>query len=960
MKGFESVIQGYAEGGSVSSNPFEAYYRGSLANPFAGLLNLPARPQYTPRATAATTSPLRGYMDIYGNLAAIREEQARRRAAATPAPQEDQPSQGSEPTPGPTIPTPQPETLPPREIETGTPLEPDLPSPFETPPPDLSIEYPAEAMPMPDTGTPQPVAPGPVELGLPGFDEAQPVIPPGLGFDSIPAPDLPQSVTREDLPPPEANLPLNYEEATASIPVAPEVVVENPLEQVLESYTPSPVTVELPPREIETPIQDYSPPQVEEAPTNPLADSMLPGEPEVIETTPPRGMRFSSLVSFPTAPVESAEQAPAETADLGISPREIETAIEDYDLPPAFDDVAAMPIFDPDAVEVGPMPAEIEAIAPPSEVVETAQTQQDEELGATPLQDIAVDGTIPDTIQETPAYNLADVLESYSDDAYATPPEIEAVAGVPEAEDVAAIPETSPVYDLSNALDLIDNPPTITEVSPQLETAMEDYSLPTAVEDVATAPSLQDISVDGTLPQDSTDYAEVISDEAPVLTLADVLKSDETYAAPTAVEEVASAPAMEDATADENQEEATQDSAPSFAEEAATEPLMQDIAVDGTLPEATQEAPTYNLADVLESYSDDAYATPPEVTEVAQAPETVDVDAVLGDTDSEVMSGAAKDESAKAPEKSTLADLAKAVFSGIGTTSPLGLANMLGGMAATQALKGEEEAPMSLTQLALEKVAPSRPTLFELSPAAKQEMVDRGNTAGAAMAEAVSRGDISKDAAATALTNDINLVGSLGHALAALEAGTQTMKGTEDTGLALSPEDSSDVQSAESDTGTAPSTDVGPPSGFDAGFGSGFDFGGYDGGYDGGGSDSDSGGGSESDGGGGGGESDGGGGGSESDGGGWAKGGYIPGDSGGMDDDVPALIDGKEPAKLSSGEFVFDAATVAALGDGNNEAGAKKLNMLREAIRKKAYGHKKQPPKNFSVGDLVRLYDRMR
>ncbi len=79
-----------------------------------------------------------------------------------------------------------------------------------------------------------------------------------------------------------------------------------------------------------------------------------------------------------------------------------------------------------------------------------------------------------------------------------------------------------------------------------------------------------------------------------------------------------------------------------------------------------------------------------------------------------------------------------------------------------------------------------------------------------------------------------------------------------------------------------------------------------------------------------------------------------------MDDDVPALIDGKEPAKLSSGEFVFDAATVAALGDGNNEAGAKKLNMLREAIRKKAYGHKKQPPKNFSVGDLVRLYDRMR
>jgi len=79
-----------------------------------------------------------------------------------------------------------------------------------------------------------------------------------------------------------------------------------------------------------------------------------------------------------------------------------------------------------------------------------------------------------------------------------------------------------------------------------------------------------------------------------------------------------------------------------------------------------------------------------------------------------------------------------------------------------------------------------------------------------------------------------------------------------------------------------------------------------------------------------------------------------------MDDDVPAIIDGKGPARLSSGEFVFDAATVAALGDGNNTAGAKKLDGLRKAIRKKAYGHEKQPPKNYSVGDLVRLYDKGR
>jgi len=92
----------------------------------------------------------------------------------------------------------------------------------------------------------------------------------------------------------------------------------------------------------------------------------------------------------------------------------------------------------------------------------------------------------------------------------------------------------------------------------------------------------------------------------------------------------------------------------------------------------------------------------------------------------------------------------------------------------------------------------------------------------------------------------------------------------------------------------------------------------------------------------------------------YAEGGYVPGKSGGMDDDVPAIIDGKQPAKLSSGEFVFDAATVAALGDGNNAAGARKLDGLRKAIRKKAYGHEKQPPKNYSVGDLVRIYDRRR
>jgi hypothetical protein len=53
--------------------------------------------------------------------------------------------------------------------------------------------------------------------------------------------------------------------------------------------------------------------------------------------------------------------------------------------------------------------------------------------------------------------------------------------------------------------------------------------------------------------------------------------------------------------------------------------------------------------------------------------------------------------------------------------------------------------------------------------------------------------------------------------------------------------------------------------------------------------------------------------------------GYVQGDSGGQAD----LID----AKLSAGEYVFDADTVASLGDGNNAAGAAKLDQLREELR---------------------------
>lgn len=58
----------------------------------------------------------------------------------------------------------------------------------------------------------------------------------------------------------------------------------------------------------------------------------------------------------------------------------------------------------------------------------------------------------------------------------------------------------------------------------------------------------------------------------------------------------------------------------------------------------------------------------------------------------------------------------------------------------------------------------------------------------------------------------------------------------------------------------------------------------------------------------------------------------VKGGTGGQDDKVKA--------NLSPGEYVMDADVVSALGDGNNDAGAKKLDQMREAIR----AHKRSAP----------------
>jgi len=68
----------------------------------------------------------------------------------------------------------------------------------------------------------------------------------------------------------------------------------------------------------------------------------------------------------------------------------------------------------------------------------------------------------------------------------------------------------------------------------------------------------------------------------------------------------------------------------------------------------------------------------------------------------------------------------------------------------------------------------------------------------------------------------------------------------------------------------------------------------------------------------------------------------------GMDDNLLFKIKGGGPtspknAALSQDEYVVDAYTVSALGNGSSDAGARILDEFREEVRKKAFGKKKQP-----------------
>jgi hypothetical protein len=87
---------------------------------------------------------------------------------------------------------------------------------------------------------------------------------------------------------------------------------------------------------------------------------------------------------------------------------------------------------------------------------------------------------------------------------------------------------------------------------------------------------------------------------------------------------------------------------------------------------------------------------------------------------------------------------------------------------------------------------------------------------------------------------------------------------------------------------------------------------------------------------------------------------YLRGITDGMEDKIKTSIDSKQPALLSHGEFVIPADVVSHLGNGNSDAGAKKLYQMMDRVRQARTGNKKQGkqinPDKFMPGGQV-AYD---
>ena len=84
-------------------------------------------------------------------------------------------------------------------------------------------------------------------------------------------------------------------------------------------------------------------------------------------------------------------------------------------------------------------------------------------------------------------------------------------------------------------------------------------------------------------------------------------------------------------------------------------------------------------------------------------------------------------------------------------------------------------------------------------------------------------------------------------------------------------------------------------------------------------------------------------------------GGLLHGPGAGQDDQIEAQTPGGRRVLLSDGEYVIDAPTVAALGDGSTDAGARRLDHFRKAVRSQSYGHDQQAKPLSKGGKLALL-----
>ena len=63
----------------------------------------------------------------------------------------------------------------------------------------------------------------------------------------------------------------------------------------------------------------------------------------------------------------------------------------------------------------------------------------------------------------------------------------------------------------------------------------------------------------------------------------------------------------------------------------------------------------------------------------------------------------------------------------------------------------------------------------------------------------------------------------------------------------------------------------------------------------------------------------------------------------GMDDMVPATLEGDQDVLLSDGEFIVPADVVSGLGNGSSDAGSRRLYDMMDRVRQMRTGMTEQP-----------------